>query len=91
VLEDTTAATVVTATEVAATGEADAAEESLKDDVYTGAASRDLKKLHCLVEREGRSVMEPGGLGYHALQWPPSTTGTPPPSTSLRSAIPRAS
>ncbi|KAM0899882.1 hypothetical protein ACQ4PT_021009 [Festuca glaucescens] len=57
VLVDTTAATVGTATGVAATGEADAAEESLKDDVYTGEAYRDLEKLHRLVEREGRSVV----------------------------------
>ena len=71
VLEDTTAAAVVTATAtgVAAAGEADAPEESLKDDVYTGAAYGDLEKLHRLVEREGRSVTEPDGLGYHALQW----------------------
>ncbi|KAK1651017.1 hypothetical protein QYE76_068822 [Lolium multiflorum] len=66
VLEDTTAATGVG---VAAMGEADAAEESLKDDVYTGAAYGDLEKLHRLVEREGRAVKEPDGLGYHALQW----------------------
>jgi palmitoyltransferase len=72
VLEDTTAAAAVvtaTATGAAAAGEADAAEESLKDDVYTGAAYGDLEKLHRLVEREGRSVTEPDGLGYHALQW----------------------
>ncbi|KAK1698878.1 hypothetical protein QYE76_015575 [Lolium multiflorum] len=66
VLEDTTAATGVG---VAAMGQADAAEESLKDDVYTGAAYGDLEKLHRLVEREGRAVKEPDGLGYHALQW----------------------
>ena len=67
VLEDTTAAAAGGA---AAAGEAEAAEEeSLKDDVYTGAAYGDLEKLHRLVELEGRSVTEPDGLGYHALQW----------------------
>ncbi|TVU01986.1 hypothetical protein EJB05_52521, partial [Eragrostis curvula] len=44
-------------------------EDALKDDVYTGAAYGDLEKLHRLVEREGHSVTEPDGLGYHALQW----------------------
>ncbi|GJM90412.1 hypothetical protein PR202_ga06689 [Eleusine coracana subsp. coracana] len=60
-------------------------EEPLKDDVYTGAAYGDLEKLHRLVEREGRSVTEPDGLGYHALSGPRSTTASPPPSTSSRS------
>jgi palmitoyltransferase len=69
VLEDTTAAAVATTAVATAAGEADAAEESLKDDVYTGAAYGDLEKLHRLVEREGRSVTDPDGLGYHALQW----------------------
>jgi palmitoyltransferase ZDHHC13/17 len=50
-----------------ATGEGEA--EVLKDDVYTGAAYGDLEKLLRLVEREGRSVTEPDGLGHHALQW----------------------
>ncbi|KAE8806273.1 protein S-acyltransferase 24-like [Hordeum vulgare] len=51
----------------AAVGEAEAAGEPLKDDVYTGTAYGDLEKLHRLVELEGRSVMEPDGLSYHAL------------------------
>ncbi|XP_020149687.1 protein S-acyltransferase 24 [Aegilops tauschii subsp. strangulata] len=75
VLEDTTAAAAAVASPAAAggaaaAGEAEAAEEeSLKDDVCTGAAYGDLEKLHRLVELEGRSVTEPDGLGYHALQW----------------------
>lgn len=44
-------------------------EEALKNDVYTAAAYGDLEKLQRLVEVEGQSVVEPDGLGYHALQW----------------------
>ncbi|KAJ4758096.1 S-acyltransferase [Rhynchospora pubera] len=44
-------------------------EEALKNDVYTAAAYGDLEKLQRLVEVEGHSVVEPDGLGYHALQW----------------------
>ncbi|XWS73008.1 hypothetical protein CRYUN_Cryun02cG0089000 [Craigia yunnanensis] len=44
-------------------------DESLSNNVYTAAAYRDLEKLHRLVEYEGRSLFEPDGLGYYALQW----------------------
>jgi palmitoyltransferase ZDHHC13/17 len=44
-------------------------EEALKNDVYTAAAYGDLEKLQRLVKVEGHSVVEPDGLGYHALQW----------------------
>lgn len=46
-----------------------AADESLRDDVYTAAAYGDMEKLQRLVEFEGCSVSEPDGLGYYALQW----------------------
>ncbi|PPS01050.1 hypothetical protein GOBAR_AA19613 [Gossypium barbadense] len=44
-------------------------DESLRNDVYTVAAYGDLEKLQRLVEYEGRSLSEPDGLGYYALQW----------------------
>ena len=46
-----------------------AADESLRNDVYTAAAYGDMEKLQRLVEFEGCSVSEPDGLGYYALQW----------------------
>ncbi|KAM0031081.1 putative protein S-acyltransferase [Helianthus debilis subsp. tardiflorus] len=46
-----------------------AAEESLKNDVYTAAAYGDMEKLRNLVEFEGCSVTKPDDLGYRALQW----------------------
>lgn len=46
-----------------------AADESLRNDVYTAAAYGDMEKLQRLVEFDGCSVSEPDGLGYYALQW----------------------
>lgn len=46
-----------------------AGKEWLRNDVYAAAAYGDMEKLRRLVEVEGRSVCEPDGRGYYALQW----------------------
>lgn len=43
--------------------------ESLKNDVYTAVAYRDMEKLQRLVESQGYFVSELDGHGYYALQW----------------------
>ncbi|CAA2963779.1 Hypothetical predicted protein [Olea europaea subsp. europaea] len=43
--------------------------ESLKNDVYTVVAYRDMEKLQRLVESQGYFVSELDGHGYYALQW----------------------
>ena len=50
-------------------GAAAAEDEALKNDAYTATTYGDLEKMQRLVEGEGRSVREPDGGGYHALQW----------------------
>lgn len=41
--------------------------ESLKNDVYTAVAYRDMEKLQRLVESQGYFVSELDGHGYYAL------------------------